>query len=828
MTTMNRQFHLLARFESFEKSAAGAMGIVYEAEQPEPQRRVALKVVKSTRPSEQIVARFRAERQAIAMMEHPGIATLFEVGLTDDNRPYFALEFVDGLPITKYCDANRLSIDARLRLFAKTCRGIQHAHQKGIIHRDIKPSNVLALREGDEHGVRIIDFGLAKAVLPETHINDETLVTEPGRLLGTLGYLSPEHAACRGTVETDTRSDVYSLGALLFELLTGDTPIPREVLASSPLDTILGTIRLEDAPRLGAVPSLAKTDSAIADARDTTPGQLRRQLKGELGWIAAKALARDPSDRYDSANALADDIDRYLEDEPIQARPPTVGYRLGKFFSRHRSRLGFIVLAAIAAVAIGAAINGYAESETLNREIRLRQAVTRGHDGDWVAAINELNNLEPDGSLEVSLKLLDAHFAQGEHEQCWEILDQAQKKWPTNGSLLLWEAEHSMRHLKPHETSVQLVNDALQSTLPADEKAYAEGLIADSSEAAIRQFEVALAINRFNQRAILQLASIHVLMGNTEPASELLADAEEKFPDATGVKVLSHYQRVAAGDTAPDGGNPWTDQSDDVRSYLNAIEKLLRALPFPDSGQNLEVYSFIDNWLLGLRPGVEDITTAAATLRDKGNEAPFPLPLPIQKPVTACYQGLLSLYAENIPQVLDVADDLDGFPDATAHYILGVVRVIVAMRETDIEAQQPQVAMAGQDFQLAIDGRSVTRLHRHALYAKAMLLGLRLPSLPEAERPRADEEAAELVRKLFVSGPIPQKEASDLAGVAIAAKDTDLALLLIAASGCKGEALDAHCESLARSLGQPVEAIRKLVEFVQSTNADSKPTNGSN
>jgi len=309
----------------------GGMGAVYQAQQEQPVRRtVALKVIKPGLNSASIVNRFQAELEALAMMDHPNIATVLDAGLTETGLPYFVMEFVRGIPITNYCDQNRLKTEQRLKLFIPICQAIQHAHQKGIIHRDIKPTNVLVAETERGPIPKVIDFGLARATEQD---NSEGL-TQFGTVVGTLEYMSPEQAGL-GAQGVDTRTDIYSLGVLLYELLTGTTPLEWKSLRQSGLVKMLQAIQHEDAPRPSARFSGSQDSAEIAAARKCEPSQLARQLRGEIDWIVLKALERDRDRRYESANHFAQDVQRYLSHEAVEACPPSVGYRLRKFSRKH-------------------------------------------------------------------------------------------------------------------------------------------------------------------------------------------------------------------------------------------------------------------------------------------------------------------------------------------------------------------------------------------------------------------------------------------------------------------------------------------------------------
>jgi eukaryotic-like serine/threonine-protein kinase len=344
---------IASRYKLLEEIGQGGMGTVWAAEQTTPVRReVALKLIKAGMDSRSVLARFEAERQALALMDHPNIAKVLDGGLTDSGRPYFVMEYVKGVPITEYCDATRLSVDERLNLFIQVCSALQHAHQKGIIHRDLKPSNILVAPYDDKPVPKVIDFGLAKAM--HQSLTEKTLYTAHETVLGTPLYMSPEQAQLNN-LDVDTRADIYSLGVLLYELLTGTTPLERQRFKEAAWDEIRRMIREEEPPRPGLRLSSTETLPSLATFRHTEPAKLMRLVRGELDWIVMKALEKDRTRRYETASGLARDIQRYLDDEVVEARPPSTGYRLGKFVRRHR---GQVIAASLVLLALLAGIAG--------------------------------------------------------------------------------------------------------------------------------------------------------------------------------------------------------------------------------------------------------------------------------------------------------------------------------------------------------------------------------------------------------------------------------------------------------------------------------------
>jgi serine/threonine protein kinase len=333
-------------YKLLEQIGEGGFGVVFQAEQDQPVRRqVALKILKPGMDSRRVIVRFEAERQALALMDHPNIAKVLDAGTTTAGRPYFVMELVKGVPITTYSDGHHLTLPERLELFVSVCRAVQHAHQKGVIHRDLKPSNVLVTVYDGRPVPKVIDFGVAKATGPEWAGWGPS--TESGGFVGTLEYMSPEQAE-PNQPDVDTRSDVYSLGALLYELITCTTPLDRERVRGSPLLEVLRLIREEEPPRPSSRLSAAEGSPGVAAGRGLGSERLSGLVRGELDWIVMKCLEKDRDRRYQTADGLARDLERYLADEPVEACPPSAGYRLRKFVRKNRRLLG--TAAAFAAV----------------------------------------------------------------------------------------------------------------------------------------------------------------------------------------------------------------------------------------------------------------------------------------------------------------------------------------------------------------------------------------------------------------------------------------------------------------------------------------------
>ncbi|MHC4510756.1 MAG: protein kinase domain-containing protein, partial [Planctomycetota bacterium] len=410
----------IGRYKLLSVLGEGGYGIVYLAEQQRPvKRRVALKLIKPGMDTKQVIARFEAERQALALLDHPNIAHVFDAGTTKAGRPYFVMEYVKGVPITEHCDREKLAIEERLGLFLQVCEAVQHAHQKGIIHRDIKPSNIQVSIHGEQVVPKVIDFGVAKAIIQP--LTERTLVTEQGQFVGTPEYMSPEQAEMTGQ-DIDTRSDVYSLGAVLYELLTGVLPFDPKTLREGGVDHIRHMIREKDpktpSTRLSTISGEESTK--VAQLRRTDIRTLGRRLHGDLDWITIKAMEKDRMHRYQMAHALAEDIRRHLSHEPVLAGPPSRVYRLRKFLRKHRTQaiaaatMAILVAGmAIASVMYIRAIDRGREAESLEHKEILSKAMEYRSSGQFqealagVEAVLDSEHVGPEAKLLRARTILD-------------------------------------------------------------------------------------------------------------------------------------------------------------------------------------------------------------------------------------------------------------------------------------------------------------------------------------------------------------------------------------------------------------------------------------
>ena len=447
----------------------GGMGAVYLAEQPLPHRHVAVKVIKAGMDTRQVIARFEVEREALAMMDHPNIAAVHAAGATSEGRPYFAMEYVAGVPITDYCDRHQVTTHGRLLLFLQVCAAIQHAHQKGVIHRDIKPSNILVTLVDGRPQPKVIDFGVAKAT--HQRLTEQTVFTELGHVIGTPGYMSPEQAEMTG-LDVDTTTDIYALGVLLYELLVGAMPFDPKRLRAAGYDEIRRIIREEEPARPSTrLSSLGEAATDVARRHNTDVPSLTRQIQGDLDWITLKAMDKDRTRRYASASEFAADLQRHLADEPVLARPAGVAYRARKFVRRHRAAVAGALAATLLLAAFGVAMAAQsrrvaAERDTAARERDRAEAVSA-----FIASLFEASDPDRSKGEKVSARqLLD----QGRQRLDSELVDQPQTR-----ATLLYTIGRVYARLELNDAAESALREALKIQEHAtgrDRAGYADSL----------------------------------------------------------------------------------------------------------------------------------------------------------------------------------------------------------------------------------------------------------------------------------------------------------------------------------------------------------------
>jgi eukaryotic-like serine/threonine-protein kinase len=543
--------HTLGVYRLGRRLGEGGMAEVCLAEQTAPVRRqVAVKLIKAGMDSQRVLARFEAERQALALMVHPAIARVYDGGSTPEGRPYFVMEYVPGAPITEHCDRDRLPVRARLELFVQVCEGVQHAHQKAIIHRDLKPSNVLVAVVDGRPLPKIIDFGIAKAI--DQRLADQPLFTELGSLVGTPEYMSPEQAD-PAIEDIDTRADVYSLGAMLYELLSGELPFASEDLRGSSLDELRRKIREVDPPAPSAKVGRAAKDGAAraADARQTDADTLSRELRGDLDAIAMKALEKDRARRYGSASELAADVGRYLRNEPVLARRAGAGYRLRKYVRRNRTA------ASLAALSLLATAAGVVGTVSQARTVRRQRDFALGQ-LSRAEAINDLNS--------------------------FLLSDAAPSGKPFTASQLLARAEHvtQRQQSKPDASGVEILIAIGRQYAILDEDANARRMLTKAYE-----LSRGLAEQSTRAKASCALAGELARAGELPRAEALVQEGLQELPDEPQFALDRIFCLLRASEVSREG----RDQRQGVERAL-AAQRALRASPI--DSQLLELRVLMD------------------------------------------------------------------------------------------------------------------------------------------------------------------------------------------------------------------------------------------
>ncbi|MCA8969331.1 MAG: serine/threonine protein kinase [Planctomycetes bacterium] len=557
-------------YRVLERIGTGGMGEVYRAERQEPRQTVAIKLIKPGMATRDVLARFDLERRALAAMHHDGIAKIFDAGTTEDASPYFVMEFVDGIPITQFFDENELSISERIRLLQQVCIAVQHAHQKGVIHRDLKPSNILVAKTDENTCVKVLDFGLAKATAHD--FLGVSMQTEVDRVLGTLEYMSPEQAAAADEV-LDLRADVYSIGVVLYEVLTGTLPFsPGHLRKLGPQRALL-EIQQKDPPRPSVrLEALDVQASSIAAARRSTRDRLLREVRGDLDWITMMALAKEPERRYSSAVALAEDLQRHLDFEPVHARPPSKSYRVRKFARRNRFLLS-AASALVAALCVGligtwlgfreAKENAFeaqrqrtiAEENLATAEMRAAGlAVRRGAWGDALDAYRRAETLGYSKLDDIQFGRIEAWEGMLDQKRARRAVDDAltSPSTPLRAKLLLTRAVLTpvTQRLDPRwreDIEAALAVDTGER-LSLAEVEVAQSLLSRTLADSIQHLRAALRADAYCRRAHLMLPPLLIVTGSLEDASLSLARQRAIYADDPLGTLLEAFLEYANGD----------------------------------------------------------------------------------------------------------------------------------------------------------------------------------------------------------------------------------------------------------------------------------------
>ena len=585
----------IGRYQLLEKIGEGGCGVVYLAEQQQPvRRRVALKLIKLGMDTNAVVARFEAERQALAMMDHPNIAKVFDAGASESGRPYFVMELVRGVPITKYCDQNHLTPRERIALFLPVCAALQHAHQRGIVHRDLKPSNILVTETDGAPVPKVIDFGVAKAT--QGRLTEHTLYTTVEQFIGTPVYMSPEQADSSG-LDVDARSDIYTLGIVLFELLAGHPPFDAQSFAAAGVDAIRRQIREVDPPRPSIrVRSLSDADRAtVAKSRAVAPAELPVLLRGELDWIIMRCLEKDRARRYATAQELAADLQRYLAHQPVIARPRSVAYVVRKFIRRHRSALGPASLL-LAALAIGV----WAWVRTEHRpplEVPMSAASP-------AVRARELAQRAFAVSAKVDFMREDLVVAEDLARQATELDPTSARAWGVRAWV---EAAFINRNwdLRPErlQTAQSLAEHALSldPNEPEALNAQAQVLLTQRGLVAaerVARHAVAAAPDNFRSRLILAVTLGN--LGRNDEVIKVLQDAQRRDPD----NVLIHYDLAGFYESPRLGGHGPLN----LAAAIDQHRAIMRLHPFGSSLVRLSRDEFLKGDLKEMRVALDQLS----------------------------------------------------------------------------------------------------------------------------------------------------------------------------------------------------------------------------
>jgi serine/threonine protein kinase/tetratricopeptide (TPR) repeat protein len=602
-TVSERPGTVIGPYKLLQQIGEGGMGIVFMAEQSLPiQRTVALKIIKPGMDTRQVIARFEAERQAVAMMDHPNIAKVLDAGTTDSGRPYFVMELVKGVPITKYCDEKQLALRARLELFVQVCQAVQHAHQKGIIHRDIKPNNVLVAEYDNEPIPKVIDFGVAKATAQK--LTERTMFTEFGQVLGTVEYMSPEQAKLN-QLDIDTRSDIYSLGVLLYELLAGSTPIEGKRLREAAFDEMLRLIREEEPPKPSTRISSIDTLPSIAVNRHTEPARLSKDVRGELDWIVMKALEKDRNRRYETAGGFAADIDRHLKDEPVEAGPPSATYRFRKFARRNKAALITAVLFAVVLV-LGSVISTWQAVRATRAEALSQQrlqaekqaranAVTQAAKATAISDLlqDALQSANPDNvkGVDYTVRQLLDDLSDGLTDQ---LKDQPQAEAAIHATVGNAYRRLGLPHdAEPHlKKAIELRRvlghdhlDVAQSLLDHSYNAFEHGNWA-AAEAESREALAIFKKGNDDEQTLNAFSLLHLFVRQQDKVAEAQAIADEAFAFAKSAGFKEHpalakilhnlvHVRIAAGKGA---------EAEQLAAKAVAMHRRLNGNVHPETG----------------------------------------------------------------------------------------------------------------------------------------------------------------------------------------------------------------------------------------------------